>query len=642
MNKKNSKGINELVILLYRFSLPLAIFTLLRIIFYLMNQSLFPHVTATSFWNIICGGIRFDISALIYINSLFFILFLIPYPNKFTSKYRFVINAFYFIPNVIGIAANCIDIIYYRFILKRTTFDIIEGFKNEDNMGSLWSKFIVDYWYVTLIFVAFVAFFVFATLKVKPRVTPIKNKWLYSIFSLIMIAAVAGLSVAGIRGGFRHSTRPITLSNAAAYTNSPEESAIVLNTPFSIIRTIGKTNLKRLNFYTDSEVEKIYSPIHEADSVGVPNDKNVVIFIMESFSREFFGCFNRTLEGGTYKGYTPFLDSLAEHSLVFPNTFANGRKSIDAMPSVLTSIPSLSIPFIVSPYSSNSLDGLPRVLNSKGYSTAFFHGAPNGSMGFDGFAKIAGFQKYMGKTEYGNDADFDGIWGIWDDKFLQYYADEISDMKTPFMTALFSLSSHHPFKVPERFEGKFPKGKLPVEECIAYSDYSLKMFFEKARKQPWYNNTLFVITADHSSIPDHKEYETIVNSFAIPLIFYAPGDTTLKGVDYGLAQQIDIMPTIMTYLNINSPYCAYGNDLFNTSESERFILNYINGYQFMQGEHVLYFDGQNVTGVFNYKNDPELQNNLIGQYDYSKEESLMKAVIQQYNNRLIDNKLKAN
>lgn len=642
MDKKKKVGYNEFIVLLFRFLLLIFIYALLRIAFYSFNYDLFPHVTLRSFSNLLYGGLRFDISALIYLNMLFFVLYWVPFQNKFKSAYRYVINIVFFVFNTIGICANCVDIIYYRFILKRTSYDILESLKNEDNMVSLWSKFVVDYWYITILFVLFTIAFVLVTLKVKPKVTPIKNRWLYAIYSLAMMAIVIGLSIAGIRGGFRHSTRPITLSNAAAYTVNPEEAAIVLNTPFSIIRTIGKTGLKKLNYYSSNkELESVYTPIHQPqiDSTKTsPNKKNVVVFIMESFSREFIGCMNKSLDNGNYRGYTPFLDSLAQHSLVFPNAYANGRKSIDAMPSVLASIPSLTMPYVVSAYSSNPIDGLARVLNNYGYESSFFHGAPNGSMGFDGFAKIAGFDRYFGKNEYNNDEDYDGIWGIWDDKFFQFYANQIHEMNQPFFVSLFSLSSHHPFKVPQQFEGKFPKGNLPVEECIGYSDNALRMFFDNAKQQPWFNNTIFVITADHSIQPDHNEYKNSINAFAIPIFIYAPGDSTIVGTDNQLAQQIDIMPTILNYLNIETPYLAFGNNLFD-NQAKRFVINYQNEYQYMQDDLVLYFDGVNITNVFNYKQDPMLTQNIIDKCDYKDAERHLRAVLQQYNNRMIDNQL---
>ncbi len=632
--------INEFLVLAYRFCLLYVFYAIFRIVFFLMNASLFPNVDFAGFLQILQGGLLFDTCALIYINILYFIFYVFPLQWKFKAGYQKFLKALYLTINGIGFALNSVDLIYYRFILKRSTFNVLDILKNEDNMGKLWLQFILDFWYVALFFVAMMLLLSYGYSLFQPRKTQIKNSYVYAFTSLVVFAFISFLSVGGIRGGYKHSTRPITLSNAGAYVNSPEEMAIVLNTPFSIIRTIGKKSFTKMDFFSsEDEINEIFSVERQYNTQPPADKKNVVIIILESFSREFFGVFNPTLENGNYKGYTPFLDSLAHHSLIFPNSFANGRKSIDAMPSVLAGIPALVLPYVVSEYSSNKINSMASVLGQEGYQSAFFHGAPNGSMGFDAFAKIAGFQQYFGKNEYNNDADFDGIWGIWDHAFLQFFATQMNKMQQPFVTSLFTVSSHHPFKVPAQFEGKFPKGPLPVEQCIGYSDNALRMFFNSAKQMPWFNNTLFVITADHSSVPDHEEYKNNVDAFAIPIIFYTPDGTIAPEVNNRLAQQIDIMPSVFSYLKVKQPFIAFGNNLFD-AESKQFILNFSNEvYQFINDDKVIYFDGKKIVGLYLYKTDHYLKNNLLGSLSHEQEEKLLKAVIQQFNNRMIEDRL---
>ncbi len=631
---------NEYLVIVYRFLVLMLIYSILRITFYLFNTDLFHNITLGGFARLMYGGFRFDISALIYLNLLFFVLYILSFRAKFNKTWSRIVNGIFFTFNCIGIGANCCDFIYYRFILKRTTFNIKDVFANEDNIFSLWGQFLIDYWYVALYFIVIMYLFVKATLFIRPKLTPIRNNVGYGALGVVVLALIAFLSVGGIRGGFRHSTRPITLSNAAAYTASPEESAIVLNTPFSIIRTIGKKSFVKYNFFSSDEIEHVYTPIHEARPDSIQMRKmNVVIFILESFSREFMASFNPNLENGNYKGYTPFIDSLAQHSLIFPHAYANGRKSIDAMPSVLASVPSLTMPYVVSEYSNNKVNSIASILGNEGYTTAFFHGAPNGSMGFDAFAKIAGFQQYKGKDEYGNDDDFDGMWGIWDDKFFQYYANEIGNLPEPFCTALFSLSSHHPFKVPARYEGVFPKGNIPLHQCIGYSDNALRMFFDNARKQPWFNNTLFVLTADHNIPGDHVEYKTNANAFAIPIIFYCPTDTTLVGRDEQLAQQADIMPTILSYLGYNKPFVSFGSDLFDKNQ-QRFVVNYNNDvYQIYMNDTIAYFDGRELIGAYDLITDPMLEHNVLTNNNVKDLDQRIKAYVQQYDDRMITDNL---
>lgn len=641
MQTNNTKTHNEYLVLIYRLLLIMLFYSAFRIVFYLFNASLFPNITVSSFLTIMRGGLGFDLSAMLYLNGLYALLYILPFPFKFSSFYQGFLKVLFVTVNGIGFALNSIDLIYYRFILKRTTYNVINILENETNMGKLWVQFLLDYWYVAIIFITSVYLLSKSYSLLKPRKIKFSNRWLYPAVSVIALVLFSGFSVIGMRGGYRHSTRPINMANAGKYVNTPDEMAVVLNTPFCIIRTWGKKNFTAYQFFeSDKELETAYNPIVEPDTL-VSNKKNVVIIILESFSRELFGVFNPTLDNGNYKGYTPFLDSLSQHSLIFPNTYANGRKSIDAMPSVLASIPALVLPYVVSEYSSNQINGLPYLLKKDGYNSAFFHGAPNGSMGFEAFANIAKFDKYVGMTEFDNDDEFDDMWGIWDEPFFQFFADEMNKMQEPFMTSIFSLSSHHPFKVPEQYTDVFPKGTLPLHQCVGYTDNALKNFFDAAKKMPWYNNTLFVITADHSSRGHYDHSFISTNKFQIPLILFSPGDDNMVGVDTRLAQQIDIMPTVLNYIGFDkTPYVAFGNNLLD-EESKRFAINYINSsYQLLQDNYVIHFDGQNIIGAYDTTNDPMLKKNIKDvDNTYQKHLPLMKGIIQQYNNRMIEDRL---
>ena len=630
---------NEYLVLIFRFIILLFFFSLCRVIFYLFNTALFPQVTFNSFLKLMKGGVMFDISALLYINILFLIFSLLPLAFKFQNWYQKAMLWLFMITNGVAMGLNCADFIYYRFILKRTTASLFALLGQINNKTSLSLSILTDFWYIIFIWIFLLLLLGWTFLLLKPKKPADLRRWSYIPKSIFALVITAILAVIGIRGGYLPSTRPINMNNAGKYVNSPEEMAIVLNTPFCVIRTLGKKTFEIKTYFTsEAELEKTYSPVViPSDSVPMKRD-NVVVIILESFSREFVGSLNKNLNNGTYKGYTPFLDSLISQSLVFPNAFANGRKSIDAIPSVTASIPALVLPYVLSERSGNRINSLASTLSGQGYETAFFHSAPNGSMGFDAFTKIAGFKHYFGKNEYGKNEGFDGVWGIWDEPFFQYFANEMNKLKTPFFTTIFSVSSHHPFKVPEQYLQKFPEEHIPLQKCIRYTDFSLKEFFEKARTMPWFNNTLFVITADHCSESDFTEYRTLVNDFAIPLIFYKP-DGSLKGSDPSIAQQIDIMPSVLGYLHYPKPYIAFGNNLFDP-KTKRFAINFIEeSYQFLIGDYALYFSDGSFTGIYDWKRDPQRSDNLLGKIDLRAEESLYKAVVQQYNNRMVRNQL---
>ena len=383
----------------------------------------------------------------------------------------------------------------------------------------------------------------------------------------------------------------------------------------------------------------------DADTIPLlPGRRNVVVLILESFSREYIGYYNSTAQPSNPQprpSYTPFLDSLLAHSLTYQHTFANGRKSIDAMPSALTSVPFFVEPFILTPSSLNELSGLADCLGRQGYSSAFFHGAPNSSMGFQAFARSAGFQHYLGLSEYCDDPrtggrnDFDGHWAIWDEEFLQFTANAITErLHEPFMVGFFSASSHHPFRIPERYEGTFAGGPLPIHRTIQYSDNALRRFFQAASQQPWFRNTLFVLTADHTNQLQYPESLTSTGLFSIPIAIYDPSGQLPTGLLPGVMQQIDIMPTILRILGYDQPYAAFGKDMFNPDETP-WAVNYSNDiYQYIEGDYTLLFDGQQPTGLYNYVLDPLQHHNLLADPAHSERRDRMllrlKSIVQTY------------
>lgn len=644
MIQENKARGNYYWVFLYRLGVVMLMYLICRFLFYFFNRPLFTGISFGDWLKILKGGFVFDIAAMVYINALFIVMMILPFPFRENRSYQKVLKYIFLITNSIAILANCIDFIYYRFTLRRTTLSVFSEFKNEVNGKQLFINFFRDYWYILIVFIALVLLMAWLYNLVSLRSSEIRRKSMFYLKAPAVFLASIALSVGGVRGDFKYSTRPITISNAGEYVNKPHEVYLVLNTPFCLIRTLRNNPLEKMNYYGDDELRKIYSPVHyPADSLtGSMKKDNVVIIILESFGKESLGGYNHDLDNGKYKGYTPFLDSLMNESLVYWNSFANGRKSIDALPSVLASIPSGNDPFVITPYASDSIRSLPALLKDEGYHTSFFHGAPNGSMGFKALVNLLGVEQYYGKDEYNNDKDFDGIWGIWDEPFFQFFGQKLKTFQQPFFSTIFSVSSHHPFKVPQQYQGVFKKGPLPLYECIGYTDMALRKFFDSIKNTDWFNHTLFVISADHSSLAYHPVYEQAWGQQAIPILFYHPGDNSLKKIDSSVVQQIDVMPTVLDYLHYNKPYFAYGENVFSKNRLN-FAFDYSGGYRWFQDNYLLLFDGKKANGLFDYTKDRMQMNNLLSskQEIAQKMERDLKAFIQQYNNRLIENRLTA-
>lgn len=641
--------------------LAYVIYMVCRGIFFLENYHLYKESwQQLSFGDIIKGGLLFDTSAILYTNTLYALMMLLPLHLKERNSWQSCARGLFILVNSIAVIMNLADAVYFQYTGRRSTTSVFREFSNENNIISIASTELLNHWYLVLAGVLLIFCLFKFTLKADELRFYSHGKTSFGKYYIIQVIALAlftPLCIAGMRGGFTTAVRPITISNASQYVNRPTEAAIVLNTPFSFIRTIGKDVFSDPKYFSLSELDKIYSPVHNATAdttatSSVAKRKNVVVLIVESFGREYIGGYNKQLDGGKYKGYAPFIDELLKQSLTFDYTFANGRKSIDGMPSILSSIPHFVEPFFLTSASLNDVSGLADRLGECGYSSAFFHGAQNGSMGFEAFARTTGYQKYYGRTEYNNDKrfdgdkDFDGTWAIWDEPFLQYYALKMTEMKEPFITSVFTASSHHPYNIPEKYKSRFPDdGKNPIHKCIRYTDMALREFFETAKKQPWYKNTIFVITSDHTNAIDHKEYATDLGVYVAPILFFDPSGEMPRGQRQGIAQQIDIMPTVLNYLGYNKPYVAFGIDLLNTPADKTWAVSYNGGiYQYVKGDYFIQFDGTKLKAAYNYKKDWMMTRNLVN--DQSAQPALttmtkeLKAIIQSYMQRMQNNALR--
>ena len=649
----------------WNLGLAYVVYMLARVVFLVKNYSYFEQgLTWGHLMEMFGGGLVFDTAAILVTNIPYIVMALLLPWRKPTKWVYMIINS-------VALAMNLADSVYFKYTMRRTTTTVFSEFQNEGNLGGIIGTEVLQQWYLVVVF----GVLVYGIWKVykgvrregvrregvrREGVRREGVKWYAA--QVVVLAAMAPFVVAGIRGGFTTAVRPITISNANQYVNRPVEAALVLNTPFAIYRTIGKNVFVVPEYYkSPQELEAIYKPVHNLPFTiyDLPfTPKNVVVLIVESFGREYIGALNETLEGGKYKGYTPCVDELVRKSVTFKYSYCNGRKSIDGMPSILSSIPMFVEPFILTPASMNEVSGIASLLAGEGYQTAFFHGAQRGSMGFQAFARATGFQEYYGREDYnadkrfGGDDDFDGMWAIWDEPFLQYYATKMSEMKEPFMTAVFTASSHHPYAIPEKYQQQFPEEGLIIHKCIRYTDMAIGKFFEKVSQEPWFKNTIFVLTSDHTNLSDHAYYQTDLGGFCSPIIIYEPGNEERQPeIQDKIAQQIDILPTLMGMLNYPKPYFGFGIDVLNTEKEDTWAVNYLNGiYQYVKHGYVLQFDGERTKAMFELR-DSLMEKNLLGVRSQEsgvrrleagvKEEmeQEVKAIVQQYMERMTEDRL---
>lgn len=623
-----------------------------RLIFVAVNYDLYGvAIQNNDLWLMVKGSLLFDTAAVCYLNLAYIFVLLFPLHIKEGKLTQTICKYLYIIPNSIGIIANLCDCVYVPYTGRRTTWSVFSEFSNEGNMIAVIGTEIIGHWWLVLGACILIWLMYRLYMPSRSSIAPLGR---YYVNHTVLLCFLSLFLFLGMRGNIgkdifmisSHVVRPLSMSSANQYVASPTETPIVLNTPYCIIRTVGKVPFSEKNYFSSDELDKTYSPIHVSCSNAEGRKKNVVILIVESFGKEYIGIFNPRYDGSL----TPFLDSLISKSHSYLYSYGNGKKSIDGMPSILSSIPMLVEPFFLTPFSLNKVSGIAGELSKIGYSSAFFHGAPNSSMGFQAFAKATSFQSYYGLDEYclspnhNGMGDYDGTWAIWDEPFLQYFVEEMNKMNEPFVTSAFTATSHHPFNIPNEYIETYKDGTDPFFKCVRYTDHALKRFFEKASQQDWYANTLFVITADHTNHNIGPRYMTSSGGFEVPIVFFVPdGSAPFEPMmdSVTIAQQIDIMPTILDYVGYGGPYVAFGKSLVSTSSDDAYAINYTNEvFQYYKGDYLLLFDGEVSVALYNIRKDPLMKENVIGKTAvHHKMENDLKAIIQQYMTRMINDRL---
>lgn len=631
---------------LFLFLSLLGVYTVCRAVFFLTNSAHFDGVSNYELLRLLWHGLRYDLAAICTLNVLYLLLLLLPIPLRKSRKYIKWIGALFVATNGIALFFEIADWVYFPFNHKRATFEVVEMLLRKGDFVQLLPSFFQAFWYLFLVGLGLLLLLGFIHKRAsligfkseQPFYGTTSQKALLALSKTILLIIVSGLAVIGIRGGLQYI--PINIRNAIEVTQA-QYTPIVLNTPFSIISTIqGSDVLKEINFMPADSANALVPTIKHF-SKATPNRKNVVIIIVEGLSSEF------TKLSGTGISHTPFIDSLMGSSVTFTHAFANGQRSIEGIPAIIAGVPTLTNePFITSQYSNNKIDAIPALLQKEGYSTAFFHGATNGSMSFDVFAKSAGYKQYFGRTEYNNEHDFDGTWGIYDEPFLQFSLRKINTFTQPFLATIFTLTSHHPYSIPPQYAHKFDKGTLPPHESIGYVDYALARFFAAAKQQSWYSNTLFVITADHCSpYSGQSYYSSGAGKLLIPLIILDPLKPEVNNYHSLITQQIDILPTTMALLGYNKPFFALGNNALDSSLNRFAIAGLGSNIEYFDHKYWFKYAQQQMRELYQLPTDSLGQRNVISDsLSYSDLKNSVKqfqAFYQNYSHALRNNKMSA-
>ncbi len=519
-------------------------FSLSRIVFLFYNWSHLQNHSFADFALALVAGLRFDFFAVSVMALIPFVVLFVFWRLQKELWFRWLFVALFFLPHLPGFIINLGDIEFVNFTGRRLTWDSLMVFREAP--GKL-GQMVATYWQLflwsnlVLLLTGLLAYLCVVRREPEPFGDPLRwNLKKRAGFGLLIVLVL----FLGARGGLQK--KPLGFAHAQVFS-LPMMNNLVMNSAFTILQTTQRKSLERAEFF-DSQ-EQMLALMNGSlpgpsliEGLRPKAKQNIVLIILESFALEYMG---------PGAGYTPFLNSLAAKGLFFQNHFANGRRSIEGIGAILGGIPALmEEPFLSSQYMSNYFVGLGSKLKELGYHTSFFHGGENGTFYFDSFTRSLGIDHYFGSKEYPNKGDFDGTWGIFDEPFLHFMAEKLQQFPQPFFSTVFTLSSHNPFPIPEKYRGRFPKGVGDIHESIGYADFALEQFFKEAAQQPWYDHTLFIITADHTYKSWRPGWNNEVSNYRVPLILFHPKWKAPALDTNQVTQQIDILPTILDFVGL--------------------------------------------------------------------------------------------
>ncbi|MBX3133349.1 MAG: LTA synthase family protein [Gemmatimonadaceae bacterium] len=570
-------------ILLARLALVAAVYTAVRLVFYIEHRASFAKAAGSDVAMAFVHGLRFDASAIAYSNIPFILLSLVPASLLARQWYQRSLKALFVAVNGAATVINMGDVGYYPFTGTRVTMDVW-ALSGEATAQA--DQLFLNFAGLTALGLGLlVALVLFYPQQRSEMAAPMPRRLLRSAAAVV---AVLALTVLAARGGAQK--KPLNPIHAFQ-SGSHEVGILTLNSAFTMLQSPRQRQLAPVqHFASDAAVDSLlatsYGFAERMQASPLPQAQNVVLLILESFGTEFWGGDDREAPE-----LTPFLDSLSRHGAFYTQSFANGRRSMDALPSILLGVPLyMGRSIAVSEYQGNQWLGLGHFLEEAGYHTSFFHGAPKGTMYFDAIAAMSGVRDFYPLERFPEDVRddaFDGHWGLYDEEALQFAVRQVGTFQEPWFATMFTISTHHPYRVPPQYAASLPAGSREIHQSVAYVDLAVRRFFEAARTQPWFENTLFVITGDHTPPLRSARYDTPLGRYMVPTLLYHPAGRLPALETDRVTQHVDLFPTILDYAGVRPERVPrFGRSLFSSQPGEA-VLTTDQTYWIVRPEGVL-------------------------------------------------------
>ncbi|OCL85818.1 LTA synthase family protein [Arcobacter porcinus] len=567
----------------------------LRVFFYFKYQYFFEELNSYELFKSFIFGVRVDIITIFTFIGALVLLLLLPLKLVFNKYYRVILSILWSIILIIIVSLCIADILYFEFSQRHISNEILGLADDTDivlNMafGSL-------FYYTLSSFVLFaIIFFIF----IKIFKSPIQNYNLrkrdYLYFFLVILILFVGI---------RNSVERKSFGIVDAYAVPKSSSGILaINGFYSFYRTLGVyQGAKRVKLMQYDEAEKIAKEFLKSDKFVFQNEDypaqrfsnennkkeqyNIVIVLLESWGAEHIDGFTKYEE----LNVTPYFKKLSNESLKYTNFYANGYRSIYGITSIYTGITlPMGFQYLGNGLELTNLSYLGQIAKSNGYSTIAAQSSNRRSYRIDSVSLLAGFDEFYGAEDMPNIETVDEgrkpDTGTYDYNMFDFMHKKLNEIKEPFLGFMFTSTNHSDFHLPSSKFERYPhdlKNYYGYLNSLIYVDNAIERFIESVKKEPWFDNTIFIFTSDHGSgnalneigqkLRPNSKSEPYIEHFKIPLLIYAPKIFESKEIEV-LGSQNDIKPTIIDILGFKNSFSAMGNSLFDKSVKERFVYTF--------------------------------------------------------------------
>lgn len=579
----------RIAILLLLFLLPA---TLIRLALYLGYHGDFSGLSAMQVLAALLVGLRFDFSMAVLTIGIPLLLMLLPFRWSHHVFWQLLWGWLIYLTLLIFICMMVIDAIYFGYVHRHVGSEINTLSADMDSMVSIALN---QYRGALLLFAASGLLGAwFWRNVIAPIPTPPRRPWLRLA---ILPMAFLLMLIAG-RGGV--SGKPISVGEAF-FSDSLAQGYLALNGAFAMSRALIETPpplktfmpkehaiaLTQRHLADDASAfpnkdypifQRSLSPLPQAGDGGKESRRNVrsnqkpnvVVLMLESWGALHIDAMRQQM-GLPALGATPNFDALAKQGRLYTRFYANGQRSIQGAAAILSSQPTFpSMPFLGEGLEQNRQSFMGELARAQGYETFFLQSSDRGSLRFDAIAARAGFSTYRGAQDMPNlheKPKTASTWGTWDHNTFQEAHRLFAGAHKPFLGFIFTSTTHVPWIVPDERWHKYTDNtdQDAFLNSLLYADWALGQFIAAAKKAGYYDNTIFIITADHANeFVDHVEY--VPNLFHVPLLIVGPG--IKSGLDERVGSQFDILPTIINLAGWSSAYAGLGRSLLDEARTE--------------------------------------------------------------------------